>query len=62
MPPIFEPLVKVIISEKSVDRGCSGTTAVAAVKNKRRYIGYELSEEYIHIANNRITNIGKSLF
>ena len=40
----------------------SGTTAVAAVKNKRRYIGYELSEEYIHIANNRITNIGKSLF
>ena len=40
----------------------SGTTAVAAVKNKRRYIGYDLSEEYITIANNRITNIGKSLF
>ncbi len=36
----------------------SGTTAVAAVKNKRHYIGYDISTEYIKIANNRITNIG----
>jgi site-specific DNA-methyltransferase (adenine-specific) len=32
----------------------SGTTAVAAVNNNRKYIGFELSEEYIEIANKRL--------
>jgi site-specific DNA-methyltransferase (adenine-specific) len=32
----------------------SGTTAVVAVKTKRNYIGYDISEEYIELANNRI--------
>lgn len=33
--------------------GC-GTTAVACLENNRKYIGFELCEEYINIANNRI--------
>ena len=37
----------------------SGTTAVAAMKNKRRFVGYDVSEEYIQIANNRIANVGQ---
>jgi site-specific DNA-methyltransferase (adenine-specific) len=34
----------------------SGTTAVAAIKTKRKYIGYDVNEEYIKLANNRIKN------
>ncbi len=37
----------------------SGTTAVAALKNKRRFIGYDVSEEYIKTANDRIMSIGQ---
>ncbi|NVK20716.1 MAG: DNA adenine methylase [Methylocystaceae bacterium] len=33
----------------------SGTTAVAAIKHGRKFVGYELSEEHIEIANDRIT-------
>jgi site-specific DNA-methyltransferase (adenine-specific) len=32
----------------------SGTTAVAAIKAKRNYVGYDINEEYIKLANNRI--------
>lgn len=32
----------------------SGTTAVAAIKNNRKYVGYDISEEYVKIANERI--------
>ena len=32
----------------------SGTTALAAVKTKRKYIGYELNDKYIDIAKNRL--------
>lgn len=32
----------------------SGTTGVSAIKNDRKFIGCEISEEYINIANNRI--------
>jgi site-specific DNA-methyltransferase (adenine-specific) len=32
----------------------SGTTAVVAVKTKRKYVGYEINEDYIKLANNRI--------
>jgi site-specific DNA-methyltransferase (adenine-specific) len=32
----------------------SGTTAVAAVKAKRNYVGYDINEDYIQLANNRI--------
>ena len=34
----------------------SGTTAIAALKNKRNYIGIELSPEYTTMAENRIIN------
>jgi site-specific DNA-methyltransferase (adenine-specific) len=34
----------------------SGTTAVAAIKTKRNYIGYDINEEYIKLSNNRIKN------
>ena len=32
----------------------SGTTAVAAIKSGRRYVGYEVSSEYVKIAENRL--------
>ena len=32
----------------------SGTTAIACIKSKRNYIGFEVSEEYTNIANGRI--------
>lgn len=32
----------------------SGTTAVAALKNGRHFVGYEISRDYLDIANNRI--------
>lgn len=32
----------------------SGTTCVAAIKEKRRYIGIEKDEKYFRIANKRI--------
>ncbi len=35
----------------------SGQTALAALKSGRRYVGYELNEEYIALAKNRIENI-----
>jgi site-specific DNA-methyltransferase (adenine-specific) len=34
----------------------SGTTAVAAKKIKRNFIGYDINEEYIELANTRIKN------
>jgi site-specific DNA-methyltransferase (adenine-specific) len=35
----------------------SGTTAVTAIKAKRNYIGYDINEEYIQLANSRIKKI-----
>jgi len=32
----------------------SGTTAVSALKAERKYIGYDISQEYINLANNRL--------
>jgi len=32
----------------------SGTTAVAAVKTGRRYIGYEIQKEYVPLARKRV--------
>ena len=37
----------------------SGTTAKMATINKRNYIGFEISEDYCNIANERIENIKK---
>jgi site-specific DNA-methyltransferase (adenine-specific) len=38
----------------------SGTTAIACLKNNRNYIGSEISEEYIKIANSRILDYKKT--
>ena len=35
----------------------SGTTAIAAIKNNRNFVGYEINEEYINLANDRIENL-----
>ncbi|MBQ6099497.1 MAG: site-specific DNA-methyltransferase [Methanobrevibacter sp.] len=32
----------------------SGTTCIAAIQNKRNYIGYDINEKYIELAKNRI--------
>lgn len=34
----------------------SGTTAVACIQTKRKYIGFELNQEYIEIANKRLND------
>lgn len=41
--------------------GC-GTTALACINNKRNYIGFEITEEYLKISNNRISLIQQKLF
>jgi site-specific DNA-methyltransferase (adenine-specific) len=37
----------------------SGTTAVAALKAGRKYIGYEIEPDYIKLANERIGALGE---
>ncbi len=32
----------------------SGQTAIAAIKSNRHYIGYEINEEYVKLAERRI--------
>ena len=39
----------------------SGTTAIAAINNKRNFVGYEINEEYINLANNRILNLKEKI-
>jgi site-specific DNA-methyltransferase (adenine-specific) len=38
----------------------SGTTSLAAVKDERRYIGYDIHDEYLEIARKRITDFEQS--
>lgn len=40
----------------------SGTTAIAATRTKRKYVGYETSQEYIDNANERLLKENESLF
>ncbi len=40
----------------------SGTTAIAALKNNRNYIGYEINEQYIKLAKARIEESTNILF
>ena len=39
----------------------SGTTAVAAKKLKRHFIGFEIDKEYVKIANQRLANVQSEL-
>lgn len=34
----------------------SGTTAIACIKSKRQWIGFEIEQDYVNIANKRIAN------
>ncbi|MFR1358172.1 MAG: DNA methyltransferase [Ruthenibacterium lactatiformans] len=40
----------------------SGSTAVAAVKTGRRFIGFEIDERYFNIAQDRIARETKAAF
>ena len=40
----------------------SGTTAISALKADRKYIGFDISQEYITLANNRIASYKQKLF
>lgn len=40
----------------------SGTSAIAALELKRKFVGYEISEKYVDLANKRINEIKNSLF
>jgi len=54
---LFEYLIKTYTNEGEVVLdNCmgSGTTAVAALKTNRRFIGFEIVSEYVEIANKRI--------
>ena len=39
----------------------SGSVAVAAIRNRRRYVGYDTSREYVEIAEQRISRENESL-
>lgn len=39
----------------------SGTTCISALKNQRRYIGYDVDEKYVKLANKRISAIKDQL-
>ena len=54
---LFEYLIKTYTNEgDTVLDNCmgSGTTAIAAIKAKRNFIGFELDETYFNLANKRI--------
>lgn len=39
----------------------SGTTAVSCLKNNRHFIGFEISENYVNIANGRLDKVKKEI-
>ena len=57
---MFEWLIKTYTNEgETVLDNCigSGTTAIACIKTKRNFIGFELDENYCKIANERIASL-----
>lgn len=57
---LFEYLIRTYTNEgEIVLDNCmgSGTTAVAAVRTNRKFIGFELEPEYVRIANQRLENV-----
>lgn len=40
----------------------SGTTCLAAIKNNRNYIGYDNVEEYVDLANKRLSNFKRQTY
>lgn len=57
---LFEWLIKTYTDENEIVLdNCvgSGTTAIAATLNNRKWIGFELEKEYIEVANKRLDSI-----
>lgn len=57
---LIEYLVKKSSDERDIILDCfmgSGTTGVASLKNRRRFIGVEIDKEYFKIAKDRINNM-----
>ncbi len=40
----------------------SGTTAIAALKSNRSFVGFEINSEYVALANHRIDSLADMLF
>ena len=54
----FERLIKIHTNENDLVLDCfmgSGTTALACLKLSRKFIGFELNEEFVNMANKRIS-------
>lgn len=61
---LMERFILDATKEKDVVMDCfmgSGTTGVACKRNNRRFIGFEISEEYFEIAKERINKQRKEL-
>jgi site-specific DNA-methyltransferase (adenine-specific) len=61
---LFEYLIRTYSNEgEIVLDNCmgSGTTAVAAIRSNRKFIGFELEPEYVEIANKRISDELKTI-
>jgi DNA modification methylase len=57
---LIEDIIKIHSNEGDVVLDCfmgSGTTAVACEKNNRRWLGFEVEDEYIEKANKRILEL-----
>ena len=57
---LFEYLIKTYSNEHDIILdNCigSGTTAIAAIKTNRNFIGIDISEEYCELSKNRINNL-----
>lgn len=56
---LFEYLIQTYTDEEDVVLDTcmgSGTTAIAALKSKRKFLGFELDDKYFQLANERIEN------
>lgn len=59
---LIEHLIKLFTKEESVVLDPfmgSGTTAVAAVNSNRKYMGFDINQEYIDISNKRVLSVLK---
>lgn len=56
---LIEQLIKLFTREHAIVLDPfmgSGTTAIASINTKRRYLGFDINKEYVDISNKRITD------